>query len=238
MALLTRPEALEPKRRYPVLIHVYGGPHAQVVRNAFRPSFQPWRDLLASRGVLVFSVDGRGSGGRGHEFETPIHRRLGKVELEDQLAGVDYLKSLPFVDPERIGIFGWSYGGTMTLNALLKTKDVFRVGVAVAPVTDWRQYDTAYTERYMQRPSDNPEGYRETALAPAAGDLKVPLLLVHGLADDNVHFSNSAHLVDAMVEAGRVLETAFYPGKSHGIRGGRVRVHLFTRVTRFLERHL
>jgi dipeptidyl-peptidase-4 len=238
MALLTRPVALEPERRYPVLIHVYGGPHAQVVRNAFRPSFQPWRDLLASRGVLVFSVDGRGSGGRGHEFETPIHRRLGEVELEDQLAGVDYLKSLPFVDAERIGIFGWSYGGTMTLNALLRTEGVFQVGVAVAPVTDWRDYDSAYTERYMQRPSDNPDGYDATALPPLAKELRAPLLLVHGLADDNVHFTNSARLADAFVEAGRAFEMAFYPGKSHGIRGGRSRVHLFSRITRFLERHL
>jgi len=238
MALLTRPEALEPERRYPVLIHVYGGPHAQVVRNAFRSSFQPWRDLLASRGILVFSVDGRGSGGRGHEFETPIHRRLGEVELEDQLAGVEYLKSLPFVDMDRIGIFGWSYGGTMALNALLKTKNIFRVGVAVAPVTDWRQYDSAYTERYMQRPSDNPEGYRATALPARAKELKVPLLLIHGQADDNVHFTNSAVLVDAFVEAGRSFEMMFYPGKGHGIRGGRSRVHLFSRITRFLERYL
>ncbi len=238
MALLTRPTALEPDRRYPVLIYVYGGPHAQVVRNAFRTTFQPWRNYMASRGVLVFSVDGRGSGGRGRVFETAIHRRLGEVELQDQLAGAAYLKTLPFVDPKRIGIFGWSYGGTMVLNALLRTKGVFKVGVAVAPVTDWRQYDTAYTERYMQRPSDNPEGYEDTSLLAVADRLKTPLLLVHGLADDNVQFSNSALLVNAFLKAGRSFEVMFYPGKSHGIRGAEARTDLFTRITRFVERHI
>ncbi len=237
-ALLTRPTVIDPTRRYPVLIYVYGGPHSQIVRDAFSSKYQPWRNLMASRGVLVFSVDGRGTYGRGHKFETAIHRRLGEIELADQLAGVAYLKTLPFVDPDRIGIFGWSYGGTMVLNAMLRTREVFRAGVSVAPVTDWRYYDTAYTERYMQRPTDNPDGYEATSLLPLADNLDAPLLLIHGLADDNVHFTHTALLVDALIGAGKDFEVLFYPGKDHGIRGSDTRAHLFTRITRFFERHL
>jgi dipeptidyl-peptidase-4 len=220
------------------LVYVYGGPHAQVVKDHFRSTIQPWRNLLASRGILVFSMDGRGSAGRGRAFEAPIHLRLGQVELEDQLVGVKYLRNQPYVDPNRLAVFGWSYGGTMVLNALLRAPGVFRAGVAVAPVTDWRQYDTAYTERYMQRPGDNPEGYAETSLLPLAGELDAPLLLVHGQADDNVHFANSALLIEAFVEAGKQLDVMVYPGRAHGIRGAEPRTHLFTRITRFLERHL
>ncbi|MCP4603185.1 MAG: prolyl oligopeptidase family serine peptidase [Proteobacteria bacterium] len=238
MAFLTRPTALDVERRYPVLISVYGGPHVQLAKNVFISSYQPWRELMASRGILVFSVDGRGSYGRGHEFEVAIHRRLGEVELADQLAGVAYLKTLPFVDPDRIAIFGSSYGGTMALNAVLRTKNIFKVGVAFAPVTDWRQYDTAYTERYMQRPEDNPKGYRDTSLLPLVDRLQVPLLLVHGLADDNVQFANSALLVDALVEAGKEFEVMFYPGKNHHIRDAETQTHLFSRIVRFIERYI
>jgi dipeptidyl-peptidase-4 len=209
-----------------------------VVRDHFRPTFQPWRDLLARRGVLVFSVDGRGSGGRGREFEAVIHRRLGEIELADQLAGVAWLKARPDVDAGRIGIFGWSYGGTLVLAALLRTEGVFACGAAVAPVVDWREYDTAYTERYMQRPADNPEGYDQTSLPPLAGRLGVPLLLAHGLADDNVHFANTARMIDALVESGKLFDLVVYPGKDHGIAGPRHRPHLFSAVTRFFERNL
>jgi dipeptidyl-peptidase-4 len=221
-----------------VLIHVYGGPHAQVVRDHFRVPLQLWRNLLARRGILVFSMDGRGSWGRGREFEAPIHLRLTEVELEDQLEGVKYLRAQPFVDPGRLAIFGWSYGGTMVLSALLRTDGVFRAGVAVAPVTDWTQYDTAYTERYMQRPTDNLAGYEDTSLLPLAGELDAPLLLVHGQSDDNVHFANSALMIDAFVEAGKEIEVMLFPGKAHGIRGDKPRTWLFNKITRFLERHL
>jgi len=237
-AHLTRPVALEPDRRYPVLVYVYGGPHAQVVKDHFRTTFQAWRNLLARRGILVFSMDGRGSAGRGREFETPIHLRLTEVELEDQLTGVKYLRGQPFVDPSRLAIFGWSYGGTMVLSALLRTDGVFKVGVAVAPVTQWTHYDTAYTARYMQRPTDNLEGYEATSLLPLAGELDAPLLMIHGLADDNVHFINSAKMIDAFIEAGRQVEVMVFPGKAHGIRGPEHRSWLFTKITRFIERHL
>lgn len=237
-AHLTRPQALEPDRRYPVLVYVYGGPHAQVVRDHFRTTFQAWRNLLARRGILVFSMDGRGSYGRGREFETPIHLRLTQVELEDQLVGVKYLRDQPFVDSSRLAIFGWSYGGTMVLSALLRTDGVFKAGVAVAPVTDWTQYDTAYTERYMQRPTDNLEGYEASSLLPLAGELDVPLLIAHGMADDNVHFVNTAKMIDSFVEAGKNVEVMVFPGKAHGIRGPEHRTYLFSKITRFIERHL
>jgi len=193
---------------------------------------------LAKRGILVFTVDNRGSAGRGHAFETTIHRNLGQIELNDQLSGVEYLKNQPYVDPNRIGIFGWSYGGTMTLNALLKTNNIFQVGISVAPVTDWEMYDTAYTERYMQRPVDNPQGYKSTSVLPLAKNLETPLLLVHGLSDDNVHFANGASMVDALLKADKYFEAMFFPGKKHGLRGHETRAHLFTKITRFLEKHL
>lgn len=235
MAMLTSPKVIAQDVKYPVLVIVYGGPHVQLVKDAFHPLYQPWRDLLASRGVLVFSVDGRGSAGRGREHEASIRLQLGKAELQDQLQGIAYLRTLPMVDPSRIGVFGWSYGGTMALNMLLRTDKVFKMGIAVAPVTDWRFYDSAYTERYMQRPVDNPEGYRAASLIGEARRLSVPLLLVHGIADENVHFVHSQKMFDALVDAGAQFETLFYPGKSHRIDGARTRAHLFTAMTRFVE---
>jgi dipeptidyl-peptidase-4 len=235
---VTRPAAFDPERRYPVLLYVYAGPGVQAVRDAFHPSMQPWRDLLAARGFVVFTVDGRGSSGRGREFETPIHLRLGAVEVEDQLAAVAYLKGQPYVDPARIGVFGWSYGGTMAIALLAKAEGAFRAGAAVAPVVDWREYDSAYTERYMQRPDDNPDGYAAASLIGAARELRAPLLLAHGLADDNVHFKGTARFIDALVEAGKSFELLVYPGRGHGLKGGRARAHVFSAITRFFERRL
>ena len=238
MAHLTRPTQLEPDTKYPVLIIVYGGPHAQLAQNAFHPTYQPWRQLLAKRGILVFTVDGRGSAGRGHLFESAIQGHLGKLELKDQLVGIAHLRSLPFVDPNRVGVFGWSYGGYMALNAVLRTKKIFNMSIAVAPVTDWRDYDTAYTERYMRRPEDNPEGYKKTALIPLASHLSTPLLLIHGIADDNVQLIHSHKLFDAFTNAGKFVTPLFYPGKDHQIAGSTTRIHLFTQITRFIEDHL
>lgn len=235
---VTRPAAFNPEVRYPVIMYVYGGPGVQTVRDAFHPSMQPWRDLLAARGFVVFTVDGRGGSGRGRDFETPIHLRLGAAEIEDQLAALDYLKDQPYVDSMRVGVFGWSYGGTMAIALLAKGGGAFRAGAAVAPVIDWREYDTAYTERYMQRPEDNPEGYAASSLLGAAGELDAPLLLAHGLADDNVHFVGTARFVDALVEAGKAFELHLYPGQSHGLRGGKTRAHVFSAITRFFERRL
>jgi len=237
-AVMTLPADFNPARRYPVLIFVYGGPHAQLVRDAWTGSRGLWHRMMASRGYLVWTLDNRGAGGYGHAWETPIDRAMGRQELADQLDGVAYLKSLPYVDGSRIGIWGWSYGGYMTLYALFNAPDTFKAGVAVAPVTDWRDYDTIYTERYMDTPQENPEGYRDSSPLSRAKDLKAALLLVHGTADDNVHMQNSVQLLDRLVMADRPVRFMLYPGKNHGIPGKEARIHLFEKITRFIEENL
>jgi len=185
-ALMIKPPGFDASRKYPVIVNLYGGPHGQVVRNAWRATTFLWHQMMAQKGYLIFSVDNRGMAARGHGFETPIYHRMGRVELADQLAGVAYLKSLPYVDGARIGIWGWSYGGYMTCNAMLHAADTFKVGFAGAPVTDWRQYDTIYTERYMGLPQENEKGYRESSPVTQAAGLKGKLLIAHGTGDDNV----------------------------------------------------
>ncbi|HET9481842.1 MAG TPA: S9 family peptidase, partial [Candidatus Polarisedimenticolia bacterium] len=236
---LIYPPGFDPARRYPVLIYVYGGPHAQVVRDRWDGANWLWHRMMAGLGYVVFSLDNRGMGARGHAWETPIDRRMCRQELADQLDGVAWLRRQGWVDGSRIGLWGWSYGGYMTLYALLKAPEgTFRMGVSVAPVTDWRNYDTIYTERYMDRPADNPDGYLESAPLHEAHRLGAPLLLVHGTADDNVHMQNSAQLLDALVTAGRPVEFMLYNGKGHAIAGRDARVHLFNRITRFIKENL
>jgi len=237
-AMMIKPKGFDPRRKYPAIVYVYGGPRAQVVVNRWGGDRFLWHQLMAERGFLIFSLDNRGSWGRGKAWEAKLHRRLGYWELRDQLAGVAYLKSLPYVDPERIGIWGWSYGGYMTLMALFTAPDVFRTGIAVAPVTDWRNYDTHYTERYLERPQENPEGYRLSSPITYAAHAKVRFLLVHGMADDNVHFQDTVQLVDALIRARRPFDLMIYPGKKHGISGTDARIHLFTLMTEYFQRHL
>ncbi len=217
-AALLKPAGFDPGRRYPVIVNVYGGPHAQTVRNAWSQA-SAFDQLLASRGFLVFWLDNRGSAGRGTAFESAIHGQLGRVELLDQLAGVAHLRSLPFVDPGRIGIMGWSYGGYMALYAATNAPQVFRSAVAGAPVTDWRFYDSIYTERYLGTPEANPEGYDASSPIPKAGALEAELLLVHGTADDNVHLANTVAFVAALVRAGKPYSLFLHPGQAHGLRG-------------------
>ena len=216
-ASLLKPADFDPARRYPVVVRVYGGPHAQVVTNAWDGS-AAFEHLLASHGFLVWSLDNRGSAGRGYAFETPIQRDLGRIELLDQLAGVEYLKSLPYVDPSRLGIYGWSYGGYLTLYALTRAPQVFKAAVAGAPVTDWRFYDTIYTERYMGTPEGNPKGYETSSPLARAGDLQAALLLIHGTGDDNVHLANTLSFVDALIKAGRPYSLLLHPRQMHGFR--------------------
>jgi dipeptidyl-peptidase-4 len=238
VGLLYAPTTRVPGRRYPLLLWVYNGPGVQLVKDQWREPYARWFRFLAQRGLLVFAVDGRGSQGRGRAWEQPIHRRLTEIELADQLRAVQYVTSLPFVDGERLGIFGWSYGGTMTLAALLRHPGTFRAGVAVAPVVDWQLYDTIYTERYMMHPENNAEGYRASSLLPLAGQLRDALLLVHGLSDDNVHFDNSSRMVEALVEGQRPFQFMAYPGEGHSLRSPATRRHLFTMITRFLVEEL
>ncbi len=233
-ASMIKPPDFDPGQEYPVLIYTYGGPHAQVVRNDFP---RLWHALLAQKGYIVFKMDNRGAAGRGHAWETPIYQQMGRYELEDQLEGVNYLKSLSYVDSERLGIWGWSYGGYMTLYALTHSK-VFKTGISVAPVTDWRYYDTAYTERYMGLPSENPDGYRDSAPRNAAADLHGKLLLVHGSGDDNVHFQQTVQMADALIEAGKQFRMMVYPNQKHGIAARKDRRHLYQMMTDFILENL
>ncbi|HKY33813.1 MAG TPA: S9 family peptidase [Candidatus Polarisedimenticolia bacterium] len=237
-AMMWKPPSFDPSRRHPVLVYVYGGPHVQTATRSWGGPRGLWHHYLARRGVIVWTLDNRGAAGRGHAWETPLHREMGKRELSDQLDGVAWLRTQPYVDPDRIGIWGWSYGGYMTLYALTRSAETFAMGVSVAPVTDWRDYDTIYTERYMDHPGGNPDGYRASAPLTEASKLSAPLLLVHGTADDNVHMQNSVQMLDALIAAGRPVEFALYPGKGHGIAGREARLHLFRAITSFVEAHL
>jgi dipeptidyl-peptidase 4 len=234
-ARLIRPAGFEADKKYPAVVLVYGGPDSQGVRNAWMGA--DLDQVLANKGFVVWQVDNRGSSGRGHAFETPVFRKLGSVELADQVAGVDYLVSLGFVDRARVGIRGWSYGGFMTLNAMLNAPDVFRAGIAGAPVTDWHNYDTIYTERYMGLPKDNPDGYQSTALPPKAKTLKGKLMIAHNVEDDNVLFQNTVQMVDALERAGQPFEMQVYTQKTHAVTGAEAR-HLDAAIVDFFDRTL
>ncbi len=237
-ASLLKPADFDPAKKYPVVVYVYGGPGPQVVSDAWARSYTMFHSYLAGRGTLVFSIDNRGSGGRERAFERALLKRFGKIELEDQLVGVEYLKSLPFVDGERIGIWGWSYGGYMTTYALTNAPGVFKVGAAVAPVTNWLLYDSAYTERYLKLPSGNPDGYRDSSSVNQADKLGGALLLIHGTSDDNVHVQNTLQLAEKLYLAGKPYDLQLYPNKNHGIPGNPARLHLHRRIAEQLERYL
>jgi dipeptidyl-peptidase-4 len=232
-AMMIKPAGFDPAKKYPVLVYTYGGPHAQVVLNAWGGSTFLWHELLAQKGYIIFSLDNRGSAGRGHLFEEPIHFRLGAQELSDQRDGAAYLKSLPYVDPNRIGIWGWSYGGHMTLHAMFEDPEDFKAGFAGGPVTDWYYYDTIYTERYLGLPQKNEESYQESSPVKNADHLKGKLLIAHGTGDDNVHFANTLSVVDKLIEAGKYVEVMAFPGRGHGVSDPPARRVLMQRVTQF-----
>lgn len=238
--LLMKPHDFDPAKRYPVVVHVYGGPHAQYVANQWSPSvvFQ-FRNYLVRRGFLVFALDNRGAGRQGVRADSALHRRMGTVETEDQLRGLEHLRGLPYVDPARIGVYGWSYGGYMALNLMLRAPGAFAAGVSGAPVTDWQLYDTHYTERYMGTPADNAAGYAAGSVLPYAERLAAPLLMIHGMADDNVLFTHSTKLYAEFQKRGRPFETMVYPGHKHGLlRHADVGPHGTAAIARFLEEHL
>jgi dipeptidyl-peptidase-4 len=235
---MLRPPDFDPSKKYPVLVYVYGGPTAQMVTNEWMGSRGLFLQYLASHGLIVFTLDNRGSARRGHAFEAASFRRLGQVELADQVQGVLYLKGLPYVDPERFGVYGGSYGGYMTLMCMNKAPEHFRVGVAYAPVADWALYDSVYTERYMDRPRDNPDGYREGAPLRFAKGLAGPLLICHGSSDNNVHLQNTVQMADEYIKAGKPFDLMLYPRVRHGVRLSRYRLHFHTLKAEFLERHL
>jgi dipeptidyl-peptidase-4 len=234
-ARLIKPANFHAGEKYPAIVMVYGGPGAQSVRNAW--SGATWDQALAQRGFVIWQVDNRGSRGRGHAFEAPIYHRMGKTELADQLEGIHYLVGQGFVDPARIGIYGWSYGGYMTLYSLLNAPDVFRAGIAGAPVTNWRNYDTIYTERYLGLPSENAEGYRASSAMEYADKLKGKLLMVHNIEDDNVLLQNSMQMAEALERSGKLFDMLLYPQKSHGVTG-ELRKQLLEKTTDFFEKNL
>jgi dipeptidyl-peptidase-4 len=234
-ARLIKPANFRPGQKYPAVVVVYGGPGAQTVVNDWQGA--DLDQLLAAKGFVVWELDNRGSAGRGHAFETPLFRRFGKTELSDQLEGVKYLIAQGFVDPARVGIYGWSYGGFMTLYSLLNAPEVFRAGIAGAPVTNWRNYDTIYTERYLGLPAENVEGYRASSPVDYAAKLKSKLLIVHNYEDDNVLFQNTVQMADALEHAGKLFDMVIYAGKSHGVTGSGRRQLLET-LTDFFEKNL
>ena len=234
-ARLIKPAGFDPAKTYPAIVMVYGGPHAQTVRNQW--AGLTWDQALAHRGFVIWQLDNRGSAGRGHLWESKVFRQFGKQELTDQLTGLDYLTKLGFVDPARIGMYGWSFGGYMTLYSLLNAPDRFAAGVSGAPVTDWRLYDTIYTERYMGLPQQNEVGYKASSPVHAAKNLKAKLLLVHNIGDDNVLFQNGMMMIDALQVAGKPFETMIYPQKAHGVTGP-ARRHLLETTTSFFVRTL
>jgi dipeptidyl-peptidase 4 len=234
-ASLIKPANFQPGEKYPAVVMVYGGPGVQVVRNSW--SGATWDQVLAQRGFVVWQLDNRGGSGRGHAFETPLFRRFGRTELADQLDGLHYLVAQGFVDPQRIGIYGWSYGGYMTLYSLLNSPATFRAGIAGAPVTNWRNYDTIYTERYLGLPSQNGEGYRASSAVQYSDKLSAKLLILHNIEDDNVLFQNTLQMTEALERAGKLFDVVIYPQKSHGV-GGAFRKQLLQTTTEFFEKNL
>ena len=233
-ARLVKPAGFQPGTKYPAIVEVYGGPGVQTVRNQ-------WYDLdaqmYAHRGYVVWQLDNRGSNGRGHAFEEPIYRELGRQEVADQRLGVEHLIAMGFVDPKRIGITGWSYGGYMTIHSLLLAPDVFKVGVAGAPVNDWHNYDTIYTERYMGLPDQNAKGYDASSNVRNASRLEGKLLIVHNIEDDNVLFQNTMQMANALEEAGKQYFLQLYPLKSHGVYGS-LRKPMYQAMAGFFDAHL
>src|SRR5438093_1698924 len=237
-AWIIKPKGFDPSRRYPLLMNVYGGPGSQTVTDSWGGANYLWHQMLARDGYLVASVDNRGTGGRGARFMKLTYLHLGRYESADQIASARWFAAQPYVDPDRIGIWGWSYGGYMSSLSMFRGGGVFKAPLAVAPVTDWRLYDTIYTERYMRTPLENPAGYAEGAPLAYADSLKGHFLLVHGTGDDNVHFQNSVRLVERLEAANRQFDMRIYPNKTHAIAGGNTRENLYGLFTAWLEKNL
>lgn len=242
-AYLIKPTNFDPNKEYPLLMYVYGGPGSQTVRNAWGGTNYLWYSYLAEEmDVIVASVDNRGTGARGKAFKSATYKNLGILEAEDQIAAAQHFATMPYIDADRIGIWGWSYGGYMTLMSMLygEGPETFKLGVSVAPVTSWRLYDTIYTERYMSTPQRNETGYERTAPLAYADNLRDDqrLLIIHGDFDDNVHFQNAVQMIDALQAANKQFDFMMYPGKNHGIFGGTTRLNLFRKATDFIARNL
>lgn len=235
---MIKPANFDATKKYPVLMFVYGGPGSQTVTDDFGGANFFWYQLLAQKGYIVVSVDNRGTGARGVAFKNSTYLKLGQKETEDQIAGAQYLATLPYVDAKRIGIQGWSFGGYMSSLCITKGNEYFKMAIAVAPVTNWKFYDSIYTERFLDTPQNNKKGYEDNSPINFVNMLKGKYLLVHGMADDNVHFQNSVEMVDALEKANKQFDFIMYPGKNHGIYGGNARLNLYTKMTNFILENL
>ncbi|MEO9952775.1 S9 family peptidase [Nonlabens sp.] len=233
-----KPKNFDPNKTYPLFMTQYSGPGSQSVANSWYGANDFWYSMLANEGYIVVCVDPRGTGFKGADFKKVTQKELGKYEVEDQIAAAKQLGSMNYVDASRVGIWGWSYGGFMSSNCLLKGNDTFSMAIAVAPVTNWRFYDSIYTERYMTTPQENASGYDENSPINHVDKLKGKYLLVHGTADDNVHVQNTMRMVEALVQANKQFDWAIYPDKNHGIYGGNTRIHLYNKMTNFIKENL
>ena len=235
---LFKPIDFDPTKKYPVVVYLYNGPHAQMINNRWLGGANLWFQYMAQQGFVVFTVDGRGSANRGFEFESAIFRQCGTVEMEDQLTGVEFLKKQPWVDGNRMGIHGWSYGGFMTTSLMTRKPGTFQVGVAGGPVIDWRYYEIMYTERYMDTPEENPEGYKNNNLLNYVDQLEGKLLMIHGGQDNVVLWQHSLLYLQKNIQSGNAnLDYFVYPHHPHNV-GGMDRVHLYQKVTDYFMLHL
>ena len=237
-AWILKPKDFDPNKKYPVFMYQYSGPGSQQVNNDWNNTDDYWFAMLTQQGYIVACVDGRGTGFKGADFKRVTQKELGKFEVEDQIDAAKVLGNYPYVDKTRIGIFGWSYGGFMSSNCILKGNDVFKMAIAVAPVTNWRFYDSVYTERYMQTPQENPTGYDENSPINHVDKLKGKFLLIHGSGDDNVHVQNSMQMMEALIQANKQFDSQIYPDKNHGIYGGKTRIQLYNKMTNFIKDNL
>ena len=235
---MIKPVDFDPSKKYPLLMFQYSGPGSQSVSNSWMGGNDYWYQLLQSKGYIIACVDGRGTGFKGRDFKKTTYLQLVRYESDDQIAAAEKLSELPYIDEDRTAIWGWSFGGDMAMHCILKGNDVFEAAISVAPVTSWRFYDTIYTERFMRTPQENPEGYDLNSPLNYADQLKGKLLLVHGSADDNVHFQNTMRMVEELVQANKQFDWAVYPDKNHGIYGGKTRVQLYTKMTNFILNNL
>lgn len=237
-AWMMKPADFDENKKYPVFMYLYGGPGSQQVTDGWKGQNYWWFQMLTQKGFIVACVDNRGTGARGEAFKKMTYQQLGHYETLDQIAAAQYLGNLPYTDKDRIGIFGWSYGGYMSSLCLLKGNDVFKAAIAVAPVTSWKWYDTIYTERFMRTLAENENGYKDNSPVYFADRLKGNYLLAHGVADDNVHFQHAVEMSNALISANKQFDTYYYPNRNHGIYGDNARLHLYTKMTNFLEEKL
>ncbi len=235
---MIKPTNFNPKKKYPLLIYQYSGPGSQEVENRWNNNRDFWHQMLAQRGYIIACLDGRGTGFKGKKFKKVTYRQLAKFETEDQISFAKYLSRHPYIDKNRIGIWGWSYGGLISTNCILKGNDIFSLAIAIAPVTNWRFYDTIYTERFMGLPKNNSEGYDLNSPLNFAHLLEGDYLLIHGSADDNVHLQNTMRMVEELIQEDKQFEWMIYPDKNHGIYGGNTSIHLYNKMTTFIEKKL